>query len=248
MKILGSDYDGTLNHGGINENKRAAIRAWRACGNKFGIVSGRAADSFLIAKEKDLIDLDFFIAYNGGMIINEDGIVLHQVACNNVSVHEFLQFVFGLGFSYAHVFDHRHFLVRPNEATLKAGEISLSQLESLPHFFQISIRITPIEETAKAVEQLEKAYGDRLTALQNGVCIDVVPKGVNKAAGLAQLAKLYQAKASDVIAVGDNVNDLDMIRAFRSYAMENGVDAVKEAATFTTESITELILRELKDT
>jgi hydroxymethylpyrimidine pyrophosphatase-like HAD family hydrolase len=44
MKIIASDYDGTLNHGGIGEEKRNAIKKWREKGNKFGIVSGRMAD------------------------------------------------------------------------------------------------------------------------------------------------------------------------------------------------------------
>ena len=33
MKIIGSDYDGTLSHGGIDDVKRQAIADWRAAGN-----------------------------------------------------------------------------------------------------------------------------------------------------------------------------------------------------------------------
>ena len=40
MKILGSDFDGTLNYGGIDEAKCEAIGAWRRAGNLFGPVSG----------------------------------------------------------------------------------------------------------------------------------------------------------------------------------------------------------------
>jgi hydroxymethylpyrimidine pyrophosphatase-like HAD family hydrolase len=42
MKILGSDFDGTFNCGGIGEDKINAVKKWRAAGNKFGIVSGRS--------------------------------------------------------------------------------------------------------------------------------------------------------------------------------------------------------------
>ena len=38
MKIIASDYDGTLNHGGIDDKKRNAIKKWREMGNKFGIL------------------------------------------------------------------------------------------------------------------------------------------------------------------------------------------------------------------
>ena len=33
MKIIASDYDGTLNHGGIDDKKREAIKKWRDAGN-----------------------------------------------------------------------------------------------------------------------------------------------------------------------------------------------------------------------
>ena len=35
MKILGCDYDGTLNYGGIDEEKIAAIEKWRKHGYFF---------------------------------------------------------------------------------------------------------------------------------------------------------------------------------------------------------------------
>ena len=50
-----------------------------------------------------------------------------------------------------------------------------------------------------------------------------------------------------MIVVGDNLNDADMLQAFTSYAMENGVEKIKKIATYTTKSVTDLILRELKN-
>ena len=47
MKIIASDYDGTLNHGGIDDKKRNAIKEWRKAGNLFGIVSGRGPSNLI---------------------------------------------------------------------------------------------------------------------------------------------------------------------------------------------------------
>ena len=47
MKIIASDYDGTLNHGGIDDIKRNAISEWRKAGNLFGLVSGRGAPDLI---------------------------------------------------------------------------------------------------------------------------------------------------------------------------------------------------------
>ena len=56
---------------------------------------------------------------------------------------------------------------------------------------------------------------------------------------------LVGGEKTDVMAVGDNVNDEAMIREFYSYAMENGVDSVKNLADRITVSIEELIEKEL---
>ena len=51
MKIIASDYDGTFNHNGIDDNKRAAVAKWRLAGNLFGIISGRGYPSL-----KDVVE------------------------------------------------------------------------------------------------------------------------------------------------------------------------------------------------
>ena len=51
MRLIATDYDGTLTHGGIDEEKLDAIRRWRADGNIFGIISGRGPD-FLATLQK----------------------------------------------------------------------------------------------------------------------------------------------------------------------------------------------------
>jgi hydroxymethylpyrimidine pyrophosphatase-like HAD family hydrolase len=47
------------------------------------------------------------------------------------------------------------------------------------------------------------------------------------------------------IAVGDNINDADMLRVFEFYAMEDSVAARQGLASHTVASVTRLIEREL---
>ena len=88
-------------------------------------------------------------------------------------------------------------------------------------------------------------FGEYLNPLQNGTCIDIVPLGMDKAQGIYKLLSLVGGEKTDVIAVGDNVNDEAMIKEFRSYAMENGVASIKALADCITVSIEELIEKEL---
>ena len=83
--------------------------------------------------------------------------------------------------------------------------------------------------------------------LQNGTCLDIVPAGMDKAKGIEDLLTLCGAMHEDVVTVGDNVNDLAMLKAYRSYAMANGVSEVIQIADATVESVTELIELEMAD-
>ena len=71
-----------------------------------------------------------------------------------------------------------------------------------------------------------------------------MPKGVNKATGIYSLLKLVGAKYEDVIAVGDNLNDRDMIAEFHAYGMANGVDEIKQLADAIVYDITAVIRAE----
>lgn len=44
MKLIATDYDGTLNYNGVGTETIEAIRKWRQAGNAFGVVSGRGPD------------------------------------------------------------------------------------------------------------------------------------------------------------------------------------------------------------
>ena len=246
MKIIGSDYDGTLSHGGIDDAKRQAIADWRAAGNVFSIVSGRSSYSLYLAQDVDRVGFDYFIAYNGGMILNEKGEILFERSCSTVSAKKLLSDLFyKWGFTFANVFVDRHYVVRRDKADLKEGDILLEDLDDFPYFYQFSVMQKPEKKTRIAVRKIRRKYGRHVTPLQNGCCIDIVPKGINKAQGLRTLAAMCGVDQSDIIAVGDNVNDLAMIKAFRSYAMENGVEKLKKKADEITPSVTSLIHREL---
>ena len=73
MKLIGSDYDGTLNHGGIDEAKLSAIRRWRAAGNIFGVVSGRGPDFLAELTDKLGDNFDFYASCNGGVAVDACG-------------------------------------------------------------------------------------------------------------------------------------------------------------------------------
>ena len=67
--------------------------------------------------------------------------------------------------------------------------------------------------------------------------LEVLQSGASKAAAVEHLAKLHNIDKKEIMAIGDNFNDLEMMEyAHLSIAMKNAPDEVKAVADFVTES------------
>ena len=243
MKIICSDFDGTLNHGGITKKKLYSIRKWQEKGNLFCIVSGRGREFFSELKEKG-IPIDYYLACNGALITDKDGNVISDVRCDGEIALSLIEYIFSLGGYFVNIC--REDLMRiENYAYPDAEGIRLEEAEMPRYFNQISSAFSDFGKTADAAAKIRDKFGSYVNPLQNGTCLDIVPVGMDKARGIYKLLDTVGGEKKDVIAVGDNVNDEAMIREFYSYAMENGVDAIKSIADKITLSVEELIEREM---
>lgn len=247
MRIIASDYDGTLNYGGIDDEKREAVRAWQAQGNLFVLVTGRDKSFCPEMQEKSGIATDYFLACNGAVILDGSGRMADESRCEGAVIGELLAFLFGCGCAWANVCTDRLLRIyNKQHKDCPAGAEGMEAAAGIAYFNQVSTVLPSFEEAAAVTRAIGEKFGDAVNALQNGVCIDIVPAGMDKAQGIYRLLSLCGAKAEDVIAVGDNVNDAAMIGEFYSYAMENGVEQIKKLADAVTPGITQLIRRELE--
>ncbi|MBE6748191.1 MAG: HAD-IIB family hydrolase [Ruminococcaceae bacterium] len=245
MKIIASDYDGTLNHGGIDDKKRNAIKEWREKGNKFGIVSGRVSEDLLMIYNKDKFEADFLLACNGAVILTTDGKILKETRCNGEIAKPLLDFIFNLGATWAVIESDNKYVIDEDEAERLPDEFTRASLPEIPYFNQISTILTDDKEAERIANAIKEKFGDKLNPLQNGRCIDIVSATMNKAQGLYDYLELVGGKYEDMITVGDNTNDTHMIKEFRSYAMANGVQSIKDIADYETKGIIELIEKEI---
>ncbi len=247
MKIIATDYDGTLNHKGIDEKKKNAIAKWRKEGNLFGVVSGRGIRSLLSVLEGKDFEYDFLIGNNGAVICDKNINILNEYRCDGAIAKPFINDLFSWGCPFANIDKEVSIIVRADgeECDKDDGEIYLHQLPQIDYFNQISTMLDTVEEAAQIVLKIKEKYSDILTPLLNGDCIDIVPAGVDKAKGIYGLIEVLGASYDDVIAVGDDYNDEAMIAEFRSYAMANGVQLIKDLADEITEGIIELIEKEM---
>ncbi|MCG8483676.1 MAG: Cof-type HAD-IIB family hydrolase [Clostridia bacterium] len=99
------------------------------------------------------------------------------------------------------------------------------------------LSITVLEDTnINAFREDINGLGVTLIA-SNPVSYDIIAEGTSKSEGVKFLAEAYNISPEEIIAVGDNYNDICMIQyAGLGVAMENSVDDVKKEADLTCPS------------
>ena len=251
MKILCSDFDGTLSHGGLDSKKCEAIHAWRVKGNKFGIISGRGATFSPYLKETyPQLELDFLAMCNGAIILDGDGKLIFRAVCRELPFRILANELFEAECPYFNVCgandDWRGVLSVSQKAenlptyATPENSILIDDMFEIEQFTQICAVQPNLEKAALLAKSLRERYGEWLNPMQNGECIDIPPRGIGKAGAVRYLMEHFGAAYDDMITVGDNMNDADMLREFRSYAMASGMDAVKPLANGIVSDVVEI--------
>ncbi len=93
-----------------------------------------------------------------------------------------------------------------------------------------------IKSNENIFKELQKTYGEEVDLVYvTSDFFDITPKGINKYTGLEKIMELYNIKETEVMAIGDHLNDLEMIKhAGIGVAMGNSPTPVKEVATWVT--------------
>ncbi len=247
MKIIASDYDGTLNYGGITPQKIDAINLWRSEGNLFVLVTGRGAVDAVKMREANWFPCDYILANNGAVIMDSSGKVIADKRCDKSIVEPFIKELFSVGCPWCCVHsDKDFFYVYADESDAKEKKgYTLKNMPDIHFFTQINTALSDFTEAQSVTLHINKTFYEYLNPLQNGRCIDIVSAEIDKARGIYMLLDYVGCEYEDIITVGDNINDEHMIKEFRSYAMANGVDYIKKIANEITTGIEELILKEL---
>ncbi len=240
MVILASDYDGTLNRGGISASVREAVARFRAAGNLFGIVTGRDYWMYeTVAREG--LPIDFILAMNGAMLIATDGerageILRVERQANNGCMRwiaEHLWKHYGQSVDTVLVRDRVSFCADVPDGNERFAPMARADADSpdgIAAFSQMNTRCGTEDEARRCVEEINARWGDTVNALQNGICIDIPPAGIDKGEGVARYADSMGVPYDNVYCAGDNMNDYAMIARFHGLAVENAVPELKAAA------------------
>ncbi len=251
MKLIASDFDGTLSvNGCVTPENAKAVTRWQEAGNLFVLVTGRpylfALDAWHVMQESGM-HCDALICCNGAMFLDEAGDVTYKVCVDGAVLpplveliyrHDPTLVVFSVGGKRREYSEENGEMVYYPEKD--GGKIP--QFLREPHdFVQICVGLRNAEECLTIADDINRTFPGTLDAKPNGYSCDITVSGIQKPAGIHRFVETLPEKPEDVITVGDNLNDLSMLREFTGYAIEAGSPKAHSAAGRTVPSVAALI-------
>ena len=231
MKVAASDYDGTLLRGGkIDEETKAGIARWRAAGHKFGVISGRDYGMLAPQLEEYGVEFDYTVCNNGGIIRGADASVRFQAeidprALTAIAEESSAQRSFHFAFSAADV----TYLCHHSEGSWIEREakdwdfpivyIEESEIGGLTGIQQFSLGFHEPALSDECAAVLNAKLGDKIHAFPNACSLDITPAGISKDQGIRTLLSVMGWDGAEVYAIGDETNDLPMLKAFDGYSL-----------------------------
>ena len=243
-KIIASDYDGTLArpHLGVTDIDREAIRAWRAAGNLFGIVTGRGRMEEELARVD--VEYDFTIVFNGTEIYDGQGALTLSRMGDGKVLYDALPIMLQKEGDWVDIVGkERSYYVTYQDKLVeeRASWVKQEEIRNVPGFRQIYALRHNDAETLEIAAQLQEKFGDKMSPLVNGSWLNIAPPGVTKASGVLAYAKIMGVDEKNIFTIGDSYNDLDMVRRFGGFSVLNGAPELKAVASQVVDGIQELV-------
>lgn len=224
-KLLVSDYDDTFyindidileNIRLVNENKDKFM---------FVIATGRSFNDYI--KKRDLygIKSEYIIINHGASIVKCEELIDNIVIDNNIIDN----LIKDLEIS------------KCDEYFFCDGLISSKNINN--NITKIHIRYKSLEETKEKLKELNEKYNDYINCylVSKKLAIEIVSKKANKKDAILKIMKLKNIDKNMVYTIGNGATDVEMLKYFNGYQMENSVQVVKNLKLEKIKSVSELI-------
>lgn len=192
-------------------------------------------------------DNDFSISYNGGMIhSNKDKKIVHAASLD----HHLASWLFNFGHQekvtmhvyienetyFYHLNEEERHHCRNFPGFYERFDEDLNFLNKIP-IIKILFQNLDLDYLASLEAQIPQEIKDKLEiSYSSNRYLEFNPKGVSKGQAVKYLAKKLNIDPDSILSIGDNINDLSMLKVTGySGAPQNAVAMVKEAVDYVSE-------------
>jgi len=256
IRLVALDIDGTLIGEDLLLRDRtvAAIRAARHRGVSVSLVTGRMSTSAIVfARELGLTDP--IVAYQGALIraLPPDGDerlgrLLHHRPLVVEAAREVVTWAQSAGLE-PHVNHLERFVIRADDPRAEDYSSFLGSRAEIVPDLQAWLRHPVSKILAVSVEPMSEAIlidarrrfaGRAAVTISHPRFLEFLAPGVSKAVGVRHLARRARVPMANVLAIGDNFNDLEMLAAVgHGAAMPSAPGPVRAAARYIAAPLAE---------
>ena len=244
--LIVSDFDGTLarSNGEVSEKTKSAITRYVAAGGKFAISTGRMPAAIL-ARAKELGLVGAVCCAQGSVIVDiqSEKILLEGRIPNDVAVQicEAMQarglhiHVYDLWDYYSNM-DDDYLAYYESVVKTKAGLVldkPMSEFvkESGMRPFKILAMVNPKDNERIRLDLEKENFAGCEVTRSSSLLVEVGNATYTKGTSIEFLSTLYGIDAQKTIAIGDQINDLSMIKqAELGFAVKNADETLKANA------------------
>ncbi len=243
IKLIALDLDDTLLRTDLTISRRAKNAIWKAVeqGTAVTLATGRMFSSALPYALELGLNLPL-ITYQGALVKYADGRVISQSPIPLATARSLAGFLLPLGYHLNVYINDELYMEKDTPEARKyaaSNKVPIHFVEDL----QGAIKAEPLKMLVIAEEPRIDTLAEKLRREFNGLgfvksradYLEINDLGATKGQALEKLAQSLGLVKDQVMAVGDSMNDFDMIKyAGWGIAMHNAVPEVKAAAQYVT--------------
>ncbi|MCX4302796.1 MAG: HAD-IIB family hydrolase [Clostridia bacterium] len=226
-KIVVSDYDQTfyINDDDIEINKKN-IQNFREAGNLFIIATGRSYMDFKKKANAYNLEYDYLIINHGATILDGDDNIIFNVSIDN-SIIDNIKEDMNLEKTMS------HFCCSLFDSRVEFEYKDLTKIEA---------RYYNKEDAWERNEYINNKYGEYVNSyFLTSNSIEIISNKTSKSHAITVLLEKLHIAKENVYTIGDGYSDMEMIRDFNGYCMEDSVPELKEITSNVVNSVSELV-------
>lgn len=243
IKLVVSDIDGTLIRRGepFPQEVKAAVKELKQKGIAFTFASGRLP--YMISPFMEAMELDAPVCACNGTLLYQGSRIIERHPVRLSLLRDLMEASLGMDMTVLYAIDGTEYCLKENEVVRRKRRergsyheirgISEAEWESLA-----VDKVNILDENGRTPKLVS------YEALLAGICdithygtsgLEIVAAGYGKGYGLTRLAEMMEVPLDQVLAIGDNENDNEMIRlAGVGGVVGNGIPETKAYADIVT--------------
>lgn len=240
MKLLAIDMDGTLlNSRNYVSNNQLNFLKKLDTKNDFhvAVTTGRPVEGVLNMLPEEIKKKIYIIGLNGSVLVDQSLNMITSYSLSPLEFREIQQFSKKINTDVS-VLDAKRFYTTAEEVTdlmkhdaglnkMDMQQIQADDVQYLDIIAKVLLFFEP-ERMEEVKNAIPKEFFNQFSVIfSQPYLVEFLPKGINKGTSILSLANHLNVDQKDIVAIGDGLNDLSMLKiAGVSIGMENSVAEV----------------------